>query len=419
MARIKLANGCEYTVPNVWPKNWKTVSASVKKHWYITYRFHDLAHKDRWPQGYPVMVKGMNLYADLKQRQAATAQLLEDIKRTLEEAHYNPITAVFETQALEGSYIIHPTTNTITALRAALPRLKILEPTQQLAGYTIAAFEKGIAAAQLSHLAIESFSRRHVIAAMDAAERLKGPWSAPVFNKHRTNLFMLWKELVQVQAVEVNPLRDIEPRKVIRKIRETLSPNERQKINTFLAEYYPAFWRFLHIFFHSGAREAELMRLQGKDVDLAGMRVKYTVRKGRQYAEVFRPIKNSVLELWQQAMVGCSPEDYVFAKGLQPGEKPIDEAQIGRRWRAHVKGKKQSRSTGKNKSTIPRLDIEVTADFYSLKHTNLTEMRKLLSKEEAAKAAGHSSTKMLDEHYDVEREADEFEQIRNAGNKFA
>ena len=418
MARITLPNGCQHTAFNVTPKNWKTKSASTKAHWSITYRFIDPEYLDQYPNGFQVMVKNMNHTTNLSDRQAATADVLGKLEKVLRDG-YNPITARFEQKVSAGSYIIAPTEPVCTALEAAAARLKVTKDSSDSIDLTIRRFREGAAATGLEREHIGTFGRRHILAVLDASEKKKGPWGAASFNKHRTNLSILWSELLEVEAVPANPVRDIKTRKGIKKIRETLTPEERSKINVFLFEHYPTFWRFLHIFFHSSARESEMMRLQGKHINLEKQEVKYLVLKGRQYTEKIQPIKDIAVPFWEMAMAECGPEDYVFAKGLQPGPVPIDAIQISKRWRAHVKGKKQSRSTGKNASTMPKLDIEVTADFYSLKHSNLDELSALMSMAEAAKAAGHTSTAMVEQHYATGQKKREFEQIRKAGNKFA
>jgi integrase len=134
-------------------------------------------------------------------------------------------------------------------------------------------------------------------------------------------------------------------------------------------------WRFIHIFFHSGSRTTEILRVQGEHVDLKRQKVKYLVLKGQEYQWVERTIKNVALSLWQQAMEGCGPQDYVFSKGLKPGAKPIRAEQISRRWRTHIKKK-----------------LGISCDFYSLKHLNTDQTSALLGLKEASIHNSHKST---------------------------
>jgi hypothetical protein len=87
-----------------------------------------------------------------------------------------------------------------------------------------------------------------------------------------------------------------------------------------------------------------------------------------------------------------------------------------------VKGKKKSRSKkpeNERKIHIPRLSIEVTADFYSLKHSNLDEVTALLDMEAAAKLAAHKSTAMVKNHYAVGESDRQMDRLRQASNVFA
>ena len=44
---FQLINGCSRTEIAVYPKNWNTKKASLKKAWYIWYRFFDPQHPEQ------------------------------------------------------------------------------------------------------------------------------------------------------------------------------------------------------------------------------------------------------------------------------------------------------------------------------------------------------------------------------------
>ncbi|HEX8316482.1 MAG TPA: hypothetical protein VF609_15880 [Flavisolibacter sp.] len=48
---IHLSNGCKCSEPKVNPANWETGKASLKKNWFIYYRFYDPSVKDKYPKG--------------------------------------------------------------------------------------------------------------------------------------------------------------------------------------------------------------------------------------------------------------------------------------------------------------------------------------------------------------------------------
>ena len=74
--------------------------------------------------------------------------------------------------------------------------------------------------------------------------------------------------------------------------------DERKKVNEYLAGNYPHFHRFVLIFFHSGARLSELMRLKKEDIELGNQRYRLEIRKGKEQREVFKTIKTIALPLW-------------------------------------------------------------------------------------------------------------------------
>ncbi len=73
---------------------------------------------------------------------------------------------------------------------------------------------------------------------------------------------ILFKELLELETIESNPIRDLSKRKTIKKLRELLSDKEREKIDKYLKLNFYIFWRFVNIFFHSGARESEMLALR-------------------------------------------------------------------------------------------------------------------------------------------------------------
>jgi hypothetical protein len=85
-----------------------------------------------------------------------------------------------------------------------------------------------------------------------------------------------------------------------------------------------------------------------------------------------------------------------------PGPKAIRTEQITRRWYTHVKK-----------------DLNITADFYSLKHLNTDETAAMLSLEDAAAHNSHTSTVITMKHYAVGEKERQHERLKKVGNKFA
>lgn len=195
-----------------------------------------------------------------------------------------------------------------------------------------------------------------------------------------------------------------------KKLRITLTDSERIDVQKLLIGSFYTFWHFIQIFFHSGARRKELLLVKKCDVDLNNQRFKVTIRKGGDYKQVWKPIKDIVLPLWKSLIYSASIDDYLFAEGLKPGSAPIRPEQVTRRWKRHVKDK-----------------LEITADLYSLRHLNLTEMMDLLSdssdilraQEIVIESSSHTTTKMLDSVYDVRSQIRKDKRLKVLANKFA
>lgn len=253
---------------------------------------------------------------------------------------------------------------------------------------------------RLEHLPVAEARRKHIKAILAQVGQNKGGWSAVNYNKYRGYLHSLFKEMVQLEAIELNPVTDIERMKGLRKIRQVLKPEERKMVVEHLAANYPEFQRFVQIFFHCGARRTELLMVKVKDVDLVAQTYKVLIKKGREYLEVEKPIKNIALPYWQDVVAGGGLKDYVFSFGLMPGSSSIRPDQVTRRWEEHVKKK-----------------LEITADFYSLKHLNTTEVVEALDEQAAAKLNSHTSTAMVVGVYDLRNKSRREEKIILVNNQ--
>lgn len=104
------------------------------------------------------------------------------------------------------------------------------------------------------------------------------------------------------------------------------------------------------------------MQLQRKHVDLENQEYLVLIKKGDRKKWVKKIIIREALPYWKEIIDLCeNDEDFLFSKGLVPGEIPINSKQISRRWKRHVKDSKKILD---DKGEI----IKVTEDFYSFKH---------------------------------------------------
>lgn len=135
------------------------------------------------------------------------------------------------------------------------------------------------------------------------------------------------------------------------------------------------------IFFYSGGRMKELMRLKGRGVDLVEQTYSVMVLKGKTRS-VTRTIRNVAIPFWKEQMLNCKPDEYVFSKDLLPGANQIESKQISRRW---------------TKWVMKPLGIKTT--FYKLKHLNADRTLKAAGAKMAAGQMGHTSTRMAEQVY--------------------
>jgi integrase len=392
---LSLPNGCSCSKISVHPKTWKKGRHDLSKDWYIHYRFYDpSASKPK-----QVIIKGMNTFKDLAQRREATQTLLDTETDLLINQGYNPISGRIIKPVITDSDI-DTSTPFIPALWMAHKVLDKAPSTKSDISSVIRGVEKASLQLGISSLPISMVTRKHIKKIFAQCKTVVPGWSAGRYNKYRAYLKIVFGELIECEATEIDPLTRIKKQKETRKLRLVLTIAERKKVNAYLQEKYYHFWRFLQIFFHSGAREAELMRLRRNDVDLAGQRYKLTIRKGFENTEVWKVIKNVALPFWTELINEATGNQVLFSAGLRPGDKMISPAQITRRWRAHVKEK-----------------LKITADFYSLKHLNLDETAAALSAKDASTMASHTTPVITIGHYlhgETERQNERLKAVENS-----
>lgn len=406
-----LSKGCSYTEPWVSPENWKTTStkSSLKKNWYVQCNFFDPVFEEKYPNGFPFRRK-LNKFKTIEERRTAAELLLDEIPRLFGEMGYNPITKIFSEKVEENTTnpVPHesvnemlPETPFLKALELAKESKKFAKTTESDIKYMLVKFSKAVKALELHTFKIFDIQRKHIRQILDHMEKTEESFSAHKFNKYCGYLSILWNELTEYEAVNGNVITGIQKRIHEKQIRDVLTEDERVKVNEHLKINFPEFWRFTMIFFHSGGRISELLDLKIENVHLATQRYKVLIKKGRQYKWVERVIKDIAVEHWIRVLLPGQKGDYVFSRGLVPGSERIRREQISRRWNVHVKKK-----------------LDISADFYALKHLNLDETSELLSMADAAKMANHTSTRMIEQHYAVGERDRQLERLKGIANNF-
>lgn len=399
---IKLPFGCHCTELKVNPKNWQTNKASIKKDWFIYYRFYDPRFKTnpKFKKGKLVVLKGMNQFTIHEERISKTLDIIGEETKKLKEKGFNPITSMLITIHTEFSEIA-PYTPFMDALEMAAKRLVVALSTKRDIKSTLESVRAAAFQLRYFEQPISSITRKHLKQVLMLINITMGD-SPYRHNKIRSYLMMIYKELVELEVVDSNPVKDISKRKTIQRLRDLPTMEVRRLVSEHLKANHYEFWLFMQIFFHSGARLTEMMLVKRKHVNLEKQTFRIIIKKGRQYKEVDKPIKNIALSFWIEAVKNAEKEDYIFSKNLQPGPDPIRSFQITKRWNRLVKKK---------------LGIEY--DFYTLKHLNLDETAALIGITDAAAFASHTSTSITLKHYAVNELQRQNERLKNLTNGFA
>lgn len=416
---VQLLNGCYRTEIAVSPTNWKTQAAKIFNkgkpvEWMIWYRFHDPAFRDKYPNGYPVKIRGMNKFKVLEQRQAHTSELLEIEHDLIDSQNYNPITqTLMKVEELQDEQqgddiLVDPQTPFITALEMGL-KSKEMDPeskkdiANKIPHVKKAANMLKVKGKPMTIMPICEVSRKHMRAILNKIGKNKGvTWTANNFNRYRTDLHIIFAELNELEAMDVNPIDGIKKRKHAADEREVLTQDQLIKINAHLKSNNYTFWRFQKIFFLMGTRGVEMLRIERSHIDIPNLRYKVLIKKGEEYKWVWKSLEDEVLPLWNEIIKEADELEvkpglklYLFAEDLRPTyrEKPIRMEHVTRRWQRHVK-----------------IKLNVTADLYSLKHLRTTSDIDTMvdaaieeATKKAAKKNSHTSTAMVEKVYDVNK----------------
>lgn len=350
----------------------------------------------------------MNKYRTLRERQEITGELLNHETRKLDLQGYNPITKQYMAPAAAIAHEIDPNTSFIQALHLGFKKLDCVPDTlddiKSMMKYV------GMAAGQLydnsmgrtyNVIPVSQISTRHIKGILEQCKKNNPRFSNYRFNKYKIYLSMIFKELVEAEAIEINPTRDIAPKKKTTKLRAVLTPDELKKIDTLRQTNY-SFWRYIRIFFRSGSRTTELLSLtKGPQVDLNNQEFTVMVKKGKSYREDIRAIPDDILPLWKELWKEAKTGQYLFSEGLKPGPGKIRKEQVGRRWKRWVKR-----------------DMGITKDFYSLKHLHTDTVAAILDMEHAKATTGHTTDKMA-EVYAVGSKQRRLEKLKKTEVRFA
>jgi integrase len=405
-AMINLSNGCKCSNPSVFPKNWKTKKASTSINWRITYRFYD----PKFDKPKMIVVKGMNDQKDLLGRQEATTAILKNELYDLQELDYNPITGYQKEEKNEPAAILYPEMPLMQALKKAVELMNVEKKLKYDLDGVLKYFGMAAAEVKRDRTPLNEIQRKDIRLILTACESVKlakgKKWSDNQFNHYRKYLSIIYNYLNREDIVEYNPVEKIEKRSVVVAPRKVLNSDQRKKIDAHLMKKLPRFHRFVNIFFHSGSRVSELLRIQGEHVELANQRFRVLIKKRKVKVWVWKTIKDIALPFWVEAMKDCTDTDFVFSCRLKPGPVKINPEQICRRWRTQV---------------IEGLQIPIS--FYALKHLHTTEILDSIENDgdsinQIADHNSHTSGAMVVNIYYVKAQERKHKKIKGIQNAF-
>lgn len=382
----------------------------MKADWYISYRFTDGTGKTK-----QIIAKGMNAYKTWPERKDATRDVMRDDDEDL-KAGYNPITdayTVIETPAEVG-----PETPLATALEFAGGTVTCGESIKKDLRSVLRNLAPALEDIKMARLPVGQVTRKHVKRLLAKLWENRPDWTGNAFNYYRSRLSIIFQELMEYEAIEFDPAALLKKKKYVKKIRKTLQDEERVRVKEHLDKVHPDFSRVMQIFFHSGIRGTEMLRIRTEDVELAKERFKVTVLKGGQYVEQWRVIKQVALTLWKQQLTKAKPGDYLFSEGAVPRKKQMTDGYLTDLWYHYVK--REPKAGDKRKY----LGIGIKSDFYALKHLHSTEAMDILEEivlrpaEEVAGHNGHRSTAMLEKHYDTKADGRKGKLVKMLQNEF-
>ncbi|MEI9911741.1 MAG: hypothetical protein WDO71_20090 [Bacteroidota bacterium] len=234
---VNLPNGCSCSNLSVYPKNWQSKTAKVSFDWYIMYRFYD----PKFQKPKQVMVKGMNQFKILPERQKATKNALSSEMDKLLKDGYNPL--IKSQIASDEKAIINPQTPIMEALFSVYEKVEVSARTKKDLKFMLSTVGSAIKSLGLIKYPISQVSRKTIKMILEAASN-----SPDRFNKNRSYLMILFSEICELELVETNPVRDIKKKKVVKHIRQVLTDEERNLVNEHLKNNYPSFIGFCTYF---------------------------------------------------------------------------------------------------------------------------------------------------------------------------
>jgi len=423
---LQLPNGCYCTKPYISPANWTSPNASVKNDWYLRFTFYDPVRR---PDGKKIKWEGMNSQKTWVTRYAATEQLLNDTTTRLKNG-YNPIVkdfvapptpavaAIFTKSAagiVDAGEIITTETPLIKALEWAEARANWSHRTRIDIRSYMSFVYPSIRILKYDSLPLGTITYQHIDNILAQTFKItsrynetrkketKVNWSNYKKNRAKNYFSSYFGIMKEKKVLKDNPCSGMKDLPWKKKKEDAYSPEELQKIMRLIWTNDPDYAVFMMLFFDSGARETEFMKLKKSDVNLKNQTFKREILKGlhNRSSDDEDPegiISNAALPYWVRVLEKCKDGDYIFSRGFRPGPKSIRPDNINKLWCKIVK---------------PHFP---NSRPYLMKHTNLTSIVDQFGDNIAAAAAGHTTTEMIKKHYDKRKNKRAHEILKTKSN---
>lgn len=200
-------------------------------------RFYDPLHKEKYPNGKQVMIKGMNDTKVLSDRRKRTQAIISEMLNLLQVEGYNPITEKMVPEPIETNGLSDVTTHTpfIQALQQFALTKKRWTNKVSIDAKSILKYTE-LATIKLNYqgVPINNITLFHITQILEQLWKSNPRFSNYRYNKYVKCYIALYKVLIPFGVVSGNVPKSIERLVETKKIRETLSDDERTTVSEYL-----------------------------------------------------------------------------------------------------------------------------------------------------------------------------------------
>ena len=211
--------------------------------------------------------------------------------------------------------------------------------------------------------------------------------SPRTYNNYLSFQSVLWEWMKEKGYAAENVFRAFKkkPKRMIKKTRRLLEPEEISRLFDFLSEKNPSYMAVALLCYCCFIRPKEIALLRCEDIDLAQQRVRVRAEIAKNDNESYRTIPDSVMPVFRKLDLS-RPELFVFgrhdgsADDFSPGPEPVSEKKFSDYWKTAVR---------------PACGFGMDLKLYSLKDTGITGMlSEGIPINQVQRQADHSSVAM-------------------------